>query len=254
MKKRVIIAAAACCFATPAFAEDGDWTGAYVGVSAGYNVSNSKSETTLSGNWSAETAGRRDFVIANSAAKQSVKDANYGVQAGFNAQIGESFVLGAEADFALLGGRNSYNRSVTYTPGAPTVPTIYTFENRIDPKMSYAVKGKLGIAIDKTLIYATGGWGWTRAEVGADISSNANYKKASKLNHTFNGYVVGGGIEHKFAQNISARIDYTYTDQGSTTYQTSYVTGSAFQSPAYGETIRQDLKMHQVRVGMNFHF
>lgn len=254
MKKIALLAAAGTCLiAAPAMASDEDnWTGAYVGVSAGYNSTSSKTATTLGGNWSTEAQALRDFVTSRSASNMSVKAANIGAQIGYNAQIGEMLVVGAEADAALLTGKTDYVRGpLSYS----TTPALgYTFTNRIDPKSSYAVKAKLGVAMGPTLLYATGGWGWTRAGLGADIVSTAGYKKTASLNHTYDGFVVGGGIEHKFAPNISARLDYTYTDQGDFSYPTSYVTGSTSTTPAYGETISQNLKMHQVRVGVNFHF
>lgn len=251
MKLYLMLTAAACAVATPALAEEGDdWNGPYVGVSAGYNATKSDSAGTLSGNWSAETQALRTFVTNNLASRQSVDAASIGAQIGYNAKVGDMFVLGVEADGTYLTGNDTFTRGPTAGPNA----TNYTFVSRIDPKASAAVKAKAGVAMGPTLFYATGGYGWTWAKVGTDITSSANYRKTSSLDHTFDGYVVGGGIEHKFSPSISARLDYTYADQGEVSYQTSYVTGSAFQTPAYGETITQDLRMHQIRVGVNVHF
>lgn len=253
MKKLVILSAAACCFATPAFASDEDsWTGPYVGVSAGYNSTSSKTSTTLSGNWSVEPQALRDFMTSKSATSMSVKGADIGAQIGYNAQIGEMFVIGAEADASLLTGKTDAVRGpLSYS----TTPALsYTLTNRVDPKSAYTVRAKLGVAAGPTLFYATGGWGWTRAGLGAGITSSAGYKKTASLSHTFDGFVVGGGIEHKFTPNVSARLDYTYTNQGDVSYTTSYVTGSTNTTPAYGEMIKQDYRMHQIRVGLNYHF
>lgn len=248
-----ILAASAAVLATPALAQDGDdWTGPYVGVSAGYNATKSDSSGTLGGNWSVQTQAHRDAVTGGLATSQSVNAASFGGQIGYNAQVGSNFVLGIEADAAYLTGKDTAVR------GPVTVPNIanltYTFTSRIDPEASAAVKAKAGFAMGPTLVYATGGWGWTWAKVGTDITSSQNYRKTSSLDHTFDGWVAGGGIEHKFSDSISARLDYTYADQGDVTYQTAYVTGSANQTPAFGEIIRQDLRMHQVRVGLNVHF
>lgn len=253
MKNFVPFALFACAIATPALASEGDeWTGAYAGVSVGYNNTKSDSAATLGGNWSVEPAGLRTFMTNNIGTKQSVDDFNFGGQIGYNAQVSGNLVLGIEADGAFLNGKEVTVRGPLTVPNlvAPT----YNFTNRIDPKASAAIKAKAGIAFDQSLIYATGGWGWTWAKVGTDITSSANYRKASNIDNTFDGWLIGGGIEHKLGERLSLRLDYTYADQGSVTYQTSYVTGSSSTTPAYSETLRQDLRMHQIRAGVNFHF
>lgn len=253
MMKYVILAVAACGAATPALAQDGDdWSGPYVGISAGYNATKSASDGTLGGNWSAQTQAHRDAVTGALATSQSVDAANFGAQIGYNAQIGSNFVIGVEADGNYLTGKDTTVRGPVAAPGVAGL--TYTFTSRIDPEASAAVKARAGITMGPTLFYASGGWGWTWAKVGTDITSSANYRKTSNFDRTFDGYVVGGGIEHKFSPSISARLDYTYADHGDTTYATSYATGSTGTTPPSSETIRQDLRMHQVRVGLNVHF
>lgn len=254
MKKFLILPLAALTFATPALAEEeGDeWNGAYIGVSVGYNTTKSESKATLGGNWSVETQAHRDFVVANAGARQSVNAADFGAQIGYNAHLGGGVVAGLEAEGAYLSGKASESR------GPIAVPSVaglrYTFTNSIDPKFTGAVKAKLGIATSDSLFYATGGWRWTRAEVGAGVVGTNNYLKGVEGKHTFDGYVVGAGVEQKFSRSVSARIEYTYSDQGKITYQTGYLPTSALTTPARSETYRQNLSMHQVRVGLNFHF
>jgi outer membrane immunogenic protein len=59
-------------------------------------------------------------------------------------------------------------------------------------------------------------------------------------------------VEHAFTNNLTAKIEYLYTDLGSFSYGSTFVPGSAF--PTYSESVRQDLKFHTVRAGINYKF
>ena len=159
--------------------------------------------------------------------------------------------MGLEAEIAALPGKDVVSR----TQASTAFPTLsYTYTNRFDPKHMIALKAKVGAAMGNTLFYAEGGWAFTRADLGADLTSNGNYNKSGRLSKTLDGVIVGGGVEHKFSPTISARLSYNYTDQGSETYVNAYNAGSTFVTPAYTETMTQDLRLHLVRVGLNFHF
>lgn len=248
-------AIAACAIATPSFAdEDSDWTGAYVGVSIGYTDAKSDQTVDLSGTWSTESAALQTYVTDFYASHPKVGDVSFGGQLGYNYQTDGGLVVGLEADVNVLSGKDDTVRGPTATTPFPSL--TYTVANSFDPKATYGVKAKLGFASGKTLFYATGGWGWTNADIAVDITSNGGYHKTASGSHTFNGYEVGGGIEHKLGSNMSVRLDYTYADHGDFTFDTVYAPGSSFPPPTfnYGETYTQDLRMHMVRLGVNFHF
>lgn len=249
-----IAAVAAAAFASPALAQDaeGDWTGAYIGVSAGYTGAKSDSSVALSGSWASESTALQNEVVSRWAASQSLDDFNFGGQIGYNYQTSGA-VLGVEADISALNGDDVVTRSQAST----AFPSLtYTYTNRVDPKYIFSAKAKLGVATGSTLFYVDGGWAWTKVDFGSDITSNGGYSKSGRLSTTTDGFIVGGGIEHKFSPNVSARLSYHYTDQGDETYVTAYNTGSTFAPPGanYTETFTQDLRMHLVRVGLNFHF
>lgn len=253
MKTILSLSLAGCVIATPAFAQDEDWSGPYVGVSAGYTSTKSNSDVALSGDWANEPQALQDFFVNSFATSQSYDDANYGAQVGYNYQSGEA-VFGLEAEIAGIGGKDVVARGpFDYVP---TAGLNYSFTNTIDPDYMIALKGKLGFATGNTLFYAEGGWAWTRAKLGAEITGSNGYLKSGAIKKTLDGFIVGGGIEHRFGSNVSARISYDYTDQGDVSYGTVYDPISTFAPPAYtyGETVRQDLRMHLVRIGLNYHF
>lgn len=238
--------------AAPALAKDeADWTGFYAGVHGGLNQTRSATDVTLGGAWSSETAALRDFVATSMAERQRDDGYHLGGQIGYNYQTG-SLVLGVEAETSFFPGSETVSRGPLRFSGSPTLS--YTFTNTIDPKHMSSIKTKAGVALGSTLIYAEGGWAWTKARFATTATSNANYLKGGELEQTMDGYIVGGGIEQRLGKNLSVRLSYNFTDQGTASYATTYRPGSAFTSPAYTETVRQDLRLHLVRAGVNYRF
>lgn len=240
--------------ATPALADEGegDWNGAYLGINVGYADTKSDQTVALSGAWTSESAALQSHATDFYATDSHVKDVTVGAQFGYNIQASGGVVIGIEADVNVPSGEQRTFKGPTPTPPFPTL--TYTVSNTFDPKLNYGLKGKLGFGSNRTLFYVAGGWSWTQADLAVDITSNGNYRKAASFTHTFDGFQAGAGIEHKVTNGTSLRLEYTYADQGEYTYDTSYVTGSSFLSPAYNETYTQDLKTHAIRLGLNFHF
>ena len=108
MKKLSLISASAIAMiATPAIAQDADWTGPYVGVQAGYGTGSSDSDVALSDTWTSESQGLRDYVTSTFADSRKPEGFNFGGQLGYNYQTAANFVLGAEADFTILNADDS---------------------------------------------------------------------------------------------------------------------------------------------------
>jgi outer membrane immunogenic protein len=64
-----------------------------------------------------------------------------------------------------------------------------------------SLRGRIGYAMGSTLLYGTGGWAWLGV---ADDTDEDN----------LDGYVVGGGLEHKFSPNVSAGVETLYYNYG----------------------------------------
>lgn len=251
MKKLMISALLASTIASTAWAQQNTWTGFYAGARAGYGFGDSRADLALGGQWATETQGLRDAVTNGWSGDLKPKGPLLGLHGGYNHQITNMFVLGAEADFTALNADDASNRTVS----TPFVGLTYAVRNEIDVKRIFSLRAKAGLALSQqTLLYVTGGWAWARAEAGAEVLSSGAYSKASKSTHSFDGFIVGGGVEHKITNRFSVRLDYTYSDLGDVTFSTLYRAGSTFVTPAYTETFRQDLKMHQVSVGFNYRF
>ena len=126
------------------------WTGFYVGVNAGYVFDHDSTFRQSNGTVAPAASGlgvARPFT-----ARVPDDGVTAGGQIGYNFQIGNA-VIGIEADAAWT----DIGRRVTIGgPGAPA--TLNTF--RADLDYLGTVRGRLGWAFDRVMIYGTGGFAY----------------------------------------------------------------------------------------------
>ncbi len=180
-----------------------DWTGFYVGAQAGY-VWEGGNGNTIDG-----FAG--------------------GIHAGYNHQI-NNWVFGVEADVEYSGADAS-----------ATIPGVLAVS--ADVEWLGSVRGRVGYAFDRTLVYATGGVAFGGIEVRATNLAVAPAISASD-SKTHVGWTVGAGIEHAITQNVTVRAEYRYTDLGRKTYN--------FAGIGAARANADDI--HAVRVGVSYKF
>ena len=82
------------------------------------------------------------------------------------------------------------------------------------------IRGRLGFAFDRSLIYATGGAAW----VGASTQKHMSSIPSAVDFNAKTGWVAGGGWEYKVNPNISWRVEALYYGFDKT--QTSFVPGT----------------------------
>jgi outer membrane immunogenic protein len=120
-----------------------------------------------------------------------------GVFVGYDAAINGRFVLGAEGGLDLA----SDDEVQASDTGA---------NYSVDPKYSFDVTARAGYLVNpKTLLYVRGGY--TNARIRATVVNGTAIESASRSE---SGWVVGGGIERKVAQNVTARLEYRYSKFG----------------------------------------
>lgn len=109
-------------------------------------------------------------------------------------------------------------------------------------------RGRVGLAVDQTLLYLTGGLaiGDVKSNIIGVASSNgpSNY---GSLNKVEVGWVAGLGVEHKISQQWSLKGEFLYYDLGTHTSPTSSVSGVTYASEFSHEILVG-------RVGADFHF
>ncbi len=228
-----------------------NWTGFYVGVNAGYAWGQSDLGTVLdpTSSWAVEGIAFRNEFVALSNRRLNPAGAIGGLQIGANWQTG-AWVWGVEADANAtdIGARTIFT--------GPNPPVTRTFNESIRNDWLVTVRGRAGYAVDKTLLYVTGGLAVGSVKGSWDLTSSNGYTKTGSVSETKVGWTVGAGVEHAFVPNWTVKLEYLYTDLGSVDYTSTYVPGSTFAPPGsnYVERISQDLTFHTVRAGLNYKF
>ena len=198
------------------------WTGCYIGANAG-----NKSASTSNGVVSiAPAVGPAGPSPASSINNDTSASTNFGGgQLGCNYQMGW-LVLGVEGD----GEGQAYHatRTVAGVPPALFVPGD-AFDYRSDWQAS--IRGRMGIAYDRLLIYVTGGGGLINLKVNSNFvaltAGGVNFPAAlATASTSLTGTTAGGGFEYAFWQNASIGVEGRATWYGSHTFNTGLVSTS----------------------------
>ncbi len=214
-----------------------NWSGFYIGVNGGYAFS----ESATNGNLKA-TLG-----TSSPALNALEPEGGFGGgQIGINFQSGRNVVLGVEAD--IQGSSIKDGATTAYPNGTGNYgPLTYRSSYNID--WFGTVRGRLGYAFDRTLVYATGGLAYGNVDYKGDFLFTGTGGTAMlSRNAVQTGYVLGGGIEHKLAPNWSVKAEYQFIDLGTQT-----VSHAISNEPGNSVTTSYDANLHTVRVGLNYH-
>ncbi len=141
------------------------WAGAYMGANIGYGTGDV---------WEDGQSGRLHTAGVVG-----------GLHAGYNWQFG-SFVVGGEGDFDISGMRG-------HVASGNVIANAHT-------RHFSSLRGRMGFAFDKALIYGTAGYGWNDVHVSwNDVAGHGS------TGHANSGLVYGGGLEYKLTRNLSLR-------------------------------------------------
>jgi outer membrane immunogenic protein len=241
-KKLLLAAAASLAMVSGAQAADiieptaFDWTGPYIGLQGGYgwgendvSVDGSEGEPTV-------TILSDDPVEFHPLKDGSIGMGGFlgGLHAGYNWQS-DSLVLGVEGDieYADIDGDTDI------------IHVDNDNEDEGDASQEIDWLGSLrlraGFAFDRALLYATGGLAVGGVKVEASL---AEAPDASNKDTEW-GWTVGGGLEYALTDDVSARIEYRYTDLGDTDLDVDhFVIGQ----------LDFENTFHAVRAGVSWHF
>lgn len=184
-----------------------DWTGPYIGIQGGYG-------------WARMDTDDEDlFQSGNSIDLDGFFLGGY---AGYNVQWNQ-FVFGIEGDI-----NKSWIDEGFVTGGG--------FSGSAEIDWFGSLRGRVGHAWDRTLLFATGGIAF--ASVDVDIPIRAGSDSDSPV-----GWTVGAGLEHAFTENWLGRVEYRYYDFGDVTF-----------FPEVDGGANLDLTMHTVSVGLSYKF
>src|SRR5271165_4885131 len=160
-----------------------------------------------------------------------------GLQVGYNWQGGFGYrplVLGIEADIQI---------SAIDGEGGDSAGDI--FRSRLQDFGT--VRGRIGYAMDRILVYFTGGfaYGSVRNEASFLNTTGADFL----TDPTATGYALGGGVEYRLNSALSIKGEYQYINLG-TNNPVDIAIGAGLYT-ANGGTVRDDA-FHTFRVGFNW--
>lgn len=145
---------------------------------------------------------------------------------GYNYQMG-NFVFGLEGDldYAAVNATTVYAGPLTTKSGLTLQDTI---------------RGRVGYAMDRAMFYATGGYAGGNVHTtiydvpGKYFNAQTNY---------LNGWALGAGVEYALQPNISAKLEYLYTDLP-----------AAYNFVGSPDVTRVGTQTSNIRAGVNYHF
>jgi len=143
------------------------WNGVYLGLNGGYlNVDSYGSGSATVGNASGGI---------------------FGLTAGYNAQLPNNVVLGAETDYGMANADGSGN------PGSGKVESLLT------------ARVRAGLAMDRLLPYVTAGYAGANVKLSDGTTTDKSFA---------NGWTAGAGAEYAFSDNLSAKAEAFYVKLG----------------------------------------
>jgi outer membrane immunogenic protein len=208
--KKFLFASALCLAAAPALAQDAEtFSGFYVGAQTGWQGDRAK--------------------IPDDTTNQNVSNDGwqYGAQAGYDMRLGGA-VVGIEG---MISG-SSGTGSTTDTAG-----NVY----KLNAGTTFGFSARAGFLVsDPVLLYGRLGYTWA--------SYNYVFNDTVENSYDQDGLLVGLGVEYQFSDNISARLEWNYSDLGDDVFQRPPVPPSVF--------LPQELNFDRssVLLGVNFRF
>jgi outer membrane immunogenic protein len=183
-----------------------DWAGIYAGVQVGYAWGDDNND--VSGNFDADF---NDFLG--------------GLHLGWQTQS-NNFVYGLEFDGEFSG------LDAKIGAAGDTAD--------LDLNFLASARARFGFAADRLLVYGTGGVALGSADYGI-----SNGVASEGFNHTPVGFTIGAGVQYAFTDQLSARIEYRYTDLGK----------ERFSSALFPvDTFTANYDFHAVRAGLSWKF
>ena len=190
-----------------------DWSGLYVGGHFGYSRGNA--HFTFDG-----ADSRREFGALQG-----------GVQAGVNYMLAPHWLIGAEADMSFANFLET-DDMVWTRPALNNASVVEKFD------FVSRLRGRVGYALDRTLIYGTAGYAGALARF---IESPGTLGEEDKILRMRHGWTAGIGIEVALSSGWSAKLEYLH-DQLS-------AANTVFPS---GTQAGSKIDLNSLRLGLNW--
>ncbi len=244
-------AAIALCAAAPAIAQPAasgpSWQGLYAGVNFGYGGDQFKYPFagTVTG-----TIGGVTNPVGGGELSQNSGGFLGGGQVGYNYQLPNGWVLGAETDIDGTGieSKDTIGGAAAGIGGAGALAA--NFGSQID--YLGTVRARLGVPVieGRVLPYVTGGLAYGEVNSFANLGAGAIGGGIAKSS-VQTGWTVGVGADYAVTDRLSFRAEYLYADLGSTTLLNGSVNALGYTVTG---SLQRETTANILRVGVNYRF
>jgi outer membrane immunogenic protein len=205
------------------------WTGFYIGVHAGGAWGTVESEFPL--------GTIRDTALVLPISSHTINGFVAGGQVGYNWQVNPWLVFGIEGQFS-------------WTDASGSTPCLLIVKCTAEVNSITTVGARIGYAMDRTMIYIKGGVAWADTDFTADVLGAGIFTFNASSTRT--GGMIGAGIEHAFAPNWSAKIEYNFMDFNTDNLGFRFCVRNECSSDTINVDVSQ--KIHLVKFGLNYRF
>jgi outer membrane immunogenic protein len=210
-----------------------DWTGFHIGPNIGYAFGGDDRV----GLRESEDGG--PFVSEGDVGTLELHGVFGGGQLGFNVQKGH-FVFGAEGDFEISDVDDDLSAALEEGESASAASDVNWFGT---------ARGRAGWALDKVLLYGTGGIAF--ADIDYRVGLNEGLGESARLANdgTEVGYTLGGGVEYAVDDAWSVKLEYQYLNFGK-----DKISGGDPDEPGEVLLTVEVPNLHSIRFGVNYRF
>jgi outer membrane immunogenic protein len=206
---------------------DRPWTGFYAGLHAGYAWGDADVRDTNGG-------------VLPGPFSYDPRGAFGGGTIGYNWRI-QGIVVGVEADLGYM-DLNGEGRIPSSTP--PNFQRI-----TLDGGFYADATLRLGVLLTpSTLVYGKGGFAYFNGEA-RQKTTKPGYETTGT--DAFNGFVIGGGVEHFITSSLSIRAEYLHFDFGS---EGGYQTSITDPPIGFKYLNKTDVTADAIKFGVAWHF
>jgi len=209
-----------------------NWQGFYVGGLVGASRLNETARTDANSSSGSTPCGYNSLGTCSTGTTGAVA----GAEVGYDWQS-RYFVYGVVADWTWTG--------LKHTQAHSSGTTVWTHTAKVEWLASF--RGRMGLAVDDTLVYFTGGLALAELKSSAGISAASFSTDYGALSTVQAGWVAGLGVEHKFNQNWSVKAEALYYDLGRKSASGTSTFGGSYSTEFTHEVIVG-------RVGVAYHW
>jgi outer membrane immunogenic protein len=175
-----------------------------------------------------------------------------GAHVGYNYQF-DQWVLGLGGAQWVLGLEGTVDGTSLSNTAVATFPDGSSLNAHSNADIQGSIRGRLGVAWDRALIYATGGVAFggfnTNVSFNGNGAAGVPFFANGSISTTRTGWTVGGGIDYAITNNWSIFAEYRYTNFGS-------IRENVFGQLPIGFVFSgsRQIQQNQVQVGFSYKF